>query len=77
MIQPFAGTATRRREHRQALRNALGVSRDPAPTLKQLARAVGLLNNIVQLSTAGDYTLRVQRRDGSLVDAVWTEWKEG
>jgi hypothetical protein len=77
-IQPFDGTVSRRRGYRQDVRNALGVSHDGPPSLRQIASAVAHLNNLIKLSTAGEYRLRVERKDGSLVDGgLWAEWKEG
>ena len=78
MIQPYAGTATRRRELRQKLRNVLGTSRSEAPSLRQLAAAIVHLDNLVQYSTASQYRVRLVRNtnQGGIVEHPWTELKD-
>lgn len=76
-IQPFVGTLSQRREVRQALRNVLGVSRSPAPTLRQIAGAITHLDRLVYLTTAGDYRVRLVRKNGEVLEHPWTELKAG
>lgn len=62
-IRPFAQTETERRRVRQAIRNELGVSRDPAPSLWSLKNVVSMLDGLLGASTAGRFRLRVYDRE--------------
>lgn len=49
----YRGTATRRREMRQKVRNILGTSRDQAPSARRTLDALVQLDHILRDATAG------------------------
>lgn len=52
-MQAYTGTLTYRRELRQTIRNRLGTSGSPAPTLMTLVSVVEYLNRLVDYTTGG------------------------
>jgi hypothetical protein len=57
--EPISGTATERRELRQAARNALGVSRSDAPEVRAILRALRALDRLVWLTTGGRWCVAI------------------
>jgi hypothetical protein len=59
--QETEGTKGRRKKARREVRNVLGVSSDPAPTLAQALDAVEQLRRIVDTASNGRYGLAIVR----------------
>ena len=60
-VLAYSGTATRRRDARRRVRNALGTSRDQAPSAMTALDAALALSQLLEDATAGNLSLRVQR----------------
>lgn len=55
------GTKIRRKDDRRDVRNALGVSSDPAPSLQQALQAAESLKRIIDMASCGRYGLAIVR----------------
>jgi hypothetical protein len=59
-IQPVIASATKRKTERRDTRNALGTSRDDAPSVFQATRAAIHLNRLLYLASGRRFEIRIK-----------------
>lgn len=62
IIAPQYQSATKRRDLRRKIRNALGTSSDRAPGPETAIRAAGEMADLLAAATNGTYTIQIQYR---------------
>jgi len=79
---PAYGQKARRRELRQRIRNALGTSRDGAPSLLTVTYATLHLHELMTLTSGGRYGVAIIAPGGEAIpfqealDKARNEWQE-